>query len=697
MAELIIRTEFGDFDLFGTEDIVNTSAIFNLENITARYGEYSNEFNLPLTANNQRIIRHANFIISIDTLPYKRVSAKIIIDGLEFKNGYIEISSIQNTIKCKFYSGNTVFYDLIKSQYLTDLDWSDFDHFWNFTNAVANSNSTEGFFYPVMDYNGQSIATDIVDIRYILPATYDKEILTRLFNQSGYSVEYNFDTSDLDVSALPFSKKNPGLNANTLLLNSVDVSATNDYYALIDTRQFGLGFNQYFFHNFAPLSPGTNVYGMSFNQIDTPGSSTYFDFTSQKFTAVIAGVYDYSSNIEFNLYDYILFTFNETITEIYYVNTITRALIFKNGVQIDYFDLSTGTLGDTVGNTTTIPPIPQTIVATGMTSTVYLDAGDVFEIKLAYLFDGKVQPNDPGIPLILTASINPLISTLGVGNSLDISLQNSLTFGNLITYSSILPKIKCSDYLKDICVRFGLILNINEERKIVSLGKLDTVSDNMDDPYDWSDKLYESELPEIKFKYNSYAQSNNILHAEDKTVTSIPDGTNYVLTIDNENLDQVKDLYKSPFAPTENTTFNGYTTAYINLYNTTTNKFDTDVMPRICFSEMLTGQFKFTDGTSTSGYIDAARIWFIDQDLPDLSMGFGINLINKNSKALVSALQNIKLVKAKFNLSLIDLLNVNYFRPVYIEQFQSYFFISSFNQFNYTNPGLTEVELIKLS
>lgn len=698
MAELILRTEFGDFDLFGSEDIVQTSAIFNLENITARYGEYSNEFNLPLTTNNQRIIRHANFITSVNTLPYERVEANIVIDGLNWKNGYIEITSIQETIKCKFFTGNTVFYDKIKSKFLTDLDWSDFNHDWNYTNAVASSNSTEGFIYPVIDYNG-SITGDTVDVRKILPATYCKETLNRIASDAGYSIEYNFDTSDLDVALLPFSKKNPGLEAALILANSVDVSATNDYQALFDIRQFGLGFNQYFFQS-APLVPGSNVYGMKFNAIDTPGSSGNFNFTTQKFTTTVAGTYDYTSEIEFSLYDYIQFTFNLEIGFIYYVNTLTRAHAIKNGVEVGVFDLATGLLENQAypTGTTVIPPIPQTINATSITGSVYLDAGDTFEVVLSYDFNGRILPKDSNPPpLILTASINPVISVLGVGNTLDLSLQNALSFGNLITYSSVLPKIKCSDFLRDQCVRFGLIVSVDEERKIVSLNKLEDVSDNIDNPYDWSDKLDETNLPEVKFKYSSYGQSNNLLHAIDKTVTSIPDGTNYVLTINNENLDPVKDLYTSPFAPSEIRTYNGHQVAYIPIYNVTTGKFDTDIVPRICFSEMLTGEFKFTDGTSTSGFIDAARVWFIDQNLPDLSMGFGVNLINKNSKTLVNSLQSLKLVKANFNLSLIDLFRIDYFRPVYVSQFQAYFFISSINQFNYTNPGLTEVELIKLN
>jgi len=79
MDDLIIRTPNGDFDLFGNEDIVQTSGIFNLADITIRTGEYTNVINFPLTNNNRRIIEYADFMPSINTLPYKKVETQIIV------------------------------------------------------------------------------------------------------------------------------------------------------------------------------------------------------------------------------------------------------------------------------------------------------------------------------------------------------------------------------------------------------------------------------------------------------------------------------------------------------------------------------------------------------------------------------------------------------------------------------------------
>ena len=46
-------------------------------------------------------------------------------------------------------------------------------------------------------------------------------------------------------------------------------------------------------------------------------------------------------------------------------------------------------------------------------------------------------------------------------------------------------------------------------------------------------------------------QKNSISHKDDKSITAKPAGSDYVLSINNENLEPEKDLYTSPFAASE--------------------------------------------------------------------------------------------------------------------------------------------------
>ena len=78
-------------------------------------------------------------------------------------------------------------------------------------------------------------------------------------------------------------------------------------------------------------------------------------------------------------------------------------------------------------------------------------------------------------------------------------------------------------------------------------------------------------------------------------------------------------------------------------------------------------------------------------------MGFSVNLVPKNSQTIIDILQNIKIIKVNLNLNINDIKNIDYTIPIYLSQFQSYFFVSSINQFDFINKDVTEVELIKLN
>jgi len=709
--DLILRTDNGDFDLFGNEDIVQTLGIFSFEDITSRSGEYTNVFNLPLTNNNRKLIEYADFIPSINTAPYKKIQLTLIVGGIEFKNGFLVIESISDVIKARFFSGNSNFYELLKSIFLTDLDWSDLDHTWNYTNAVASAANNADYIYPVMDYGGQTLSGDIVDVRKILPATFVKTILQKMFEYTGYSYVDDFDRTDLNKAVLPYSKKNPEVSSEIQLLNQVDlglsVNTSASVYSTLSPYSTLL-YNSLLpqvtrtINDFTVIVSASSMLAnevlmlIDYDVINTSGSSSYYDYVNRKYTAGYSGTYDYNFVLNLSDYDYMNFSFNHNIAN-FTVNTSTILNVYRKtptGTTLIQSVISnTGYLITTgIGSYASIPAITQTFITDTLAGSVYLDLGDELIFKIGVKFNilcGLLTDYTTA-----TATFNPVILNT---SKLEIDLKPELVFGGVITYASMLPKIKASDFLKDISIRFGLILSINEDTKTVTISKIDKLTENIPNAIDWTNKLDESKLPELSFKFDNYAQNNLFQHKADNSILKINPDSDYNLTISNANLELSKDFYTSPFSQSENVDFDGTLTTYIDLYDVNTSKFDNDVNYRICFSEAVIGLFKFTDGTSTSGYIDTKRIYFIDYTLPSLSMGFGVGLIQQNSQTLVSTLQNIRIVKVDFNLNINDIKSIDWLTPVYVGQFQSYFFVTSINQFNYTNPNLTEVELIKLN
>lgn len=699
---ITLRTDNGDFDLFGNEDIVQTFSMFNLQDLTSRGGEYSNVFNLPLTSNNQKLIEYASFIPSINTAPYKKITCTILIDGLEFKSAFLVIESVKDTIKARVFSGNSNFYDLTKSLYLTELDWNSYNHIWNYTNAEANLANLTDYVYPLINYNGQNLSSNILDIRKVLPATFCRAILDKIISSLGYTSVYSFDDEDFNKALIPYSKKNPTIASEVILLNQVDVGYSYQYTPPVTNfvstiNQWASGITVFSSDAYSPdgvtFTANDGRIDNNFNIINTAGSSTFFDTTTEIFTAGYAGTYDYDFTTNLLDYDYMKFYFSPNITAID-LTTSTRLIVTKisSGVRTLVTNVISNSGRKTGATTSPILTMPQTFITNTNYGSIYLEVGEQLEFKLAYHFYGTFA--NTGTPTTVTATFNPTILDT---STITVDLQPALVFGGLITYKSLLPKIKCSEFLKDMFIRFGIIPQINEDDKVITLNYFDKISENVLNAKDWSSLLDESEFIDNSFSYTSYAQNNIIKHKPDTTIVYGDLGESYNLKIDNQNLILEKDLYVSPFSQSENNSFNGTLTAYINLYDSVTDKFLKDVNYRICFSEKVINGFKVTDGTTTSTTTDTVRCWFIDDSQPNLSMGFGMNLMNKNSKTLISTLQNLRIIRVNLNLNLLHIKNLDYFIPIYCEQLQSYFFISSINQFNYTNPNLTEVELIKLN
>lgn len=688
--DLIIRTPNGDFDLFGNEDIVQTISIFNLEDITSRSGEYTNLIKFPLTNNNRRIIEYADYMTSINTLPYRKVNAQIIVKGLVIKNGFIAIPEVSDVISGRFFSGNTVFYDLIKSVYLSDLTgWSAYDHVWNLTNAVASSANTSGYTYPVMDYNGQTLSGDVVDIRKILPATYAHTAIEIMVAHFGYTYVEDFGTTSYNRPIIPYVNKNPVYPASYLLLNSMDASKSIDTgFSDSVTMNYSTLNHQQYYIPLGSIPGGGNVYRRAKFDIFAAGTGTYWDSSSDQYNVHAPGVYTYNVNIQASAtYNFVGVTAGDLKND----TGAPGPKMYGTDVEIILYKV----------NSNSVYQIQSGLNSTGISwsGSEYMGAGDFFYIEyrqygtVNYAVEQTAWDYAPYDRTFYVDLFTDILDT----STFVVELDPSLSFGNPIVYSSILPRIKCSDLIKDIAIRFGIILSIDDDNKTVTATNVDVIKSNMPIALDLSDKLDETTQPIQQFSLSTYAQRNNFKHAEDKSVVDVPDGTDYTLLIDNTSLEVEKDLYVSPFAASENVEFNSIITTKINLYNTTTGKFDKDVKPRICFREQVTGLFKFTDGTTTSGYINTNRIWFIDYNEPDKCMGFGTSLIPQNSQTIIDILQNLRLAKVNLDLNIIDVKNINCLIPIKLSQYNSYFIISSINQFNYTKSGLTEVDLIKLN
>jgi hypothetical protein len=277
---------------------------------------------------------------------------------------------------------------------------------------------------------------------------------------------------------------------------------------------------------------------------------------------------------------------------------------------------------------------------------------------------------------------------------------------NYVTVNSIWGKLKQADIYKAYLQQYCAILQVNEETKVITIDKFDTIQDNIANALDWSDKIDYTDKPEINFALDNYGQRNNLEYKEDESVIK-PLLTDYVLTIDDETLESENDLIESVYAATQNVIrLEDVSVPQIKIYTTDEDAVTEPtenveqrilLLDRVDSSDLwASGGLVYTDGTSdTTVTTDIPIAWFIRSD-KDYNLGFGNNLVALYWQGLIDVLNRSKIVSANIRLNAVDINALDFLIPVYIAEYNCYFYISKISNYEYGSTQSTTVELVKL-
>ncbi|MFD2145481.1 hypothetical protein [Mucilaginibacter antarcticus] len=171
-------------DLSDDAPIALTFQINNLAEVRNQQGNTSNQFKLPLTQNNRRILGFPDDVAFCTQAPYSKYPAKLVQDGLEvIPYGVAELNSVDNSsANITILSGNVDFFDAIegslyemgdsKSVWYSPL-WKNYDHEWSLNNVVLSRTKTEGWIYPVIDYgNLTDDKSKPINIKHLRPGFF---------------------------------------------------------------------------------------------------------------------------------------------------------------------------------------------------------------------------------------------------------------------------------------------------------------------------------------------------------------------------------------------------------------------------------------------------------------------------------------------------------------------------------------------
>ena len=232
-------------DMFDFESIELTSSIQEIRDIGSVFTDFSQEFSVPASVNNNKIFRHyynTNLINVFDARIRKK--ALITINGITFREGYLRLSDVKLKNQKPYAYSVSFFGELVNLKQvlgedeLQDLNLSKYNHNYNLDNVY------DGFIDGLGLVGGEMIKSSNRDIVYpaISPSDrwfYDSSAATGTdtYKQGNQVNLYTANDASLDYG-IEYFKLKPAIKVKNI------IDAIQDKYAFR-----GIVFSDDFFSN----------------------------------------------------------------------------------------------------------------------------------------------------------------------------------------------------------------------------------------------------------------------------------------------------------------------------------------------------------------------------------------------------------------------------------------------------------------
>lgn len=648
MVELIVNGETLELDY--KTNIKYTKQISDIFDIAKSNASYTNSFSVPKTPNNTRIFQGLGLVGSTSQIPYQKVTVTIKENGFDvIRNGWLDIKETTDVYKLNVIDGVIDFFKDIENINIGDLDLSEIDH--NKTlQAVIDSFSNENYTYIIGDYNGK-ILTDngFINADYLVPSARYKYLLEKIFSSFGWTWSGSiFNNEDYLKSWVTYPKSTIVEDDEPLLI------ATMNKGEFVDSNPVKV-------NNFSNAWRFDNVTSWDSSNIDEGTLLDNWRYEAPEDNSYLINVKARGFFLR-KRWSSIMGINGSYITESVFFQIIVK----RNGQQ----------LGQplTVYN---IDDVYQT------TYSGYLDTGDVIDFEFRGFTSG--YGSNPGIPI----SLNLQFAEVNISRNPNPDVSFSEQFKNF----------KITDFFNDFIRRFGLTMIPDNDNRHLTLYTLSERL-NTTNSVDWSEK-YVRRTSE-GYLYGSYAQNNYYRHKYNGENENFNDG---ILLVNNKNLANEKTLATTPFYsrtnemmlfPTNSTNTDFYTFKYpiwsrepketsegISVdYKSLSDRFY--VIKSKSVTASLTLESELSGGSetiSTPPIIDSSFTHYAD-------------LIPKYYDKYYQLLNNCKIHKIEVALSVFDILNLDFSKPVYFEQEASYYLI---NKVDFESGKLNILEAIKIN
>lgn len=264
-----------------------TYAIDDINDFAARNTNFSKTIILPGNAVNNKLFGHifefnnANFHnplednVGYNFNAFKSAKCVIYVDKIQIFKGVIRLLEItidkgEIEYECVVFGELGGFVNALGTKKLEELDFSQYDHVWNF-NTIVNSweqasgttASGMGYFYPLVDY-GQVSHNAKKDWHFsaFRPALFVREYMDKIITNAGYTWESNFFNTDFFKRlVIPNNQKLLKKYSSVGLLAAANVDIYSNSNYLVWTPQTLGSFSINAYNTIFTYTSGTNFTG----------------------------------------------------------------------------------------------------------------------------------------------------------------------------------------------------------------------------------------------------------------------------------------------------------------------------------------------------------------------------------------------------------------------------------------------------
>lgn len=468
-------TVLGSLDLSKPSDfpLALTKSIANIKNIEQRNTDYSLDFNIPNTQNNNSLLMSVKQINATDKILDKK-RCIIKVSGNTMLRGFIRfsLSTFEGEYKATFFGGNADWVELLSEVDINTLDWQNLnevaagvEEFTPTRVATVSAGTSDNYdiTYPYIDRNAGSAFNSF------RPVIYMRKFIQRAFEKIGYTVESDFLQSEFvkgDGADFKGIVLDPAATF-TVDQDTIDQTAANHSSDRITPNQDPNTWDL----SYALGEVGGSIREVSrfdnFFNILNQDNGALFNQATSTYTVSVTGEYTLTLDVPNYLYGAYSQAF--ATWQIYTLNTalpqappFVEFYIVKNNTSS--ININGTVLAQTSPNGLAFPDI-------GLSFTDLLQAGDTISIWFKILdnaqgFASSYLPN----AYLDAPSLDQWRWTPGAGASVSFQRKSTVQNGDQYNINAHLPSnVSCLGILQDLKVLHNLYFLADPQRQTIKI------------------------------------------------------------------------------------------------------------------------------------------------------------------------------------------------------------------------------------